>query len=93
MIKKLNITEAVELSEKFSWFKDILSIIPNNLGINLCAVDSIEFECEDDDYGQLTNLRFNFITCHDKESLDRIEANGGPYPMLKKDENEEIIFA
>ena len=93
MIKKLNITEAVELSEKFSWFKDILSIIPNNLGINLCAVDSIEFECEDDDYGQLTSLRFNFITCHDKESLDRIEANGGPFPMLKKDENEEVIFA
>ena len=93
MIKKLNITEAVELSEKFSWFKDILSIIPNNLGINLCAVDSIEFECEDDEYGQLTNLRFNFITCHDKESLDRIKANGGPFPLLKKDENGEVIFA
>ena len=93
MIKKLNITEAVELSEKFSWFKDILSIIPNNLGINLCAVDSIEFECEDDEYGQLTNLRFNFITCHDKESLDSIKANGGPFPWLKKDENGEVIFA
>ena len=93
MIKKLNITEAVELSEKYSWFKDILSIIPNNLGINLCAVDSIEFECEDDEYGQLTNLRFNFITCHDKESLNRIKANGGPFPLLKKDENGEVIFA
>ena len=93
MIKKLNITEAVELSEKYSWLKDILSIIPNNLGINLCAVDNIEFECEDDEFGQLTSLRFNFITCHDKESLDRIEANGGPFPMLKKDENGEVIFA
>lgn len=93
MIKKLNIIEALELAKKYSYLTDILSIIPNNLGINLCAVDSIEFECEEDEYGQLTNLRFNFITCHDKESLDRIKANGGPFPLLKKDENGEVVFA
>lgn len=36
-----------------------LSVIPNHMGINLCSVESIEWEKQED--GQLINLKINFI--------------------------------
>ena len=36
-----------------------LKIIPNHMGINLCNVDSVSWEKQDD--GQLVNLTVNFI--------------------------------
>ena len=36
-----------------------LEVIPNKMGINLCAVDSITWTKQDD--GQLVNLTINFI--------------------------------
>jgi hypothetical protein len=36
-----------------------LEVIPNNMGINLCSVDSIEWEKQED--GQLVSLTINFI--------------------------------
>jgi hypothetical protein len=36
-----------------------LEVIPNHMGINLCAVDSITWTKQDD--GQLVNLFINFI--------------------------------
>ncbi len=36
-----------------------LEVIPNNMGINLCSVDSIGWQEQDD--GQLTNLTIYFI--------------------------------
>lgn len=36
-----------------------ISVIPNNMGINLCSVDSIEWHKQPD--GQLTYLKINFI--------------------------------
>lgn len=36
-----------------------IEIIPNNMGINLCSVDSIEWRKQDD--GQLVDLKINFI--------------------------------
>ena len=35
-----------------------LNVIPNNMGINLCSVDSITWTKQDD--GQLVNLTINF---------------------------------
>ena len=36
-----------------------LSVIPNCMGINLCSVDAISWQKQDD--GQLTNLTIHFI--------------------------------
>lgn len=36
-----------------------LSVIPNYMGINLCAVDSVTWTTQEDD--QLVNLTINFI--------------------------------
>ena len=44
-----------------------LQVIPNNMGINLCSVDSISWEKQDD--GQLVNLTINFIPCEPKEII------------------------
>ena len=36
-----------------------LSVIPNHMGINLCSVDSVAWQKQDD--GQLVSLTVNFI--------------------------------
>lgn len=36
-----------------------LEVIPNHMGINLCSVDAISWQKQDD--GQLTNLTIHFI--------------------------------
>jgi len=36
-----------------------LEVIPNKMGINLCSVDAISWQKQDD--GQLTNLTIHFI--------------------------------
>jgi len=36
-----------------------LTIIPNNMGINLCSVDGVSWQKQDD--GQLTSLTIYFI--------------------------------
>lgn len=35
-----------------------LSVIPNNMGINLCSVENVEWEKQED--GQLISLKINF---------------------------------
>ena len=40
-----------------------LSVIPNYMGINLCSVDAISWQKQDD--GQLTNLTIHFIPVED----------------------------
>ena len=36
-----------------------IEVIPNNMGINLCSVDAISWQKQED--GQLTNLSIHFI--------------------------------
>ena len=36
-----------------------IEVMPNNMGINLCSVDAISWQKQDD--GQLTNLTIHFI--------------------------------
>ena len=43
-----------------------LEIIPDQMGINLCSVDSISWQKQDD--GQLTCLSINFIPDNEKAS-------------------------
>ena len=41
-----------------------ISVIPNYMGINLCSVDAISWQKQED--GQLTNLTIHFIPGTDK---------------------------
>jgi len=41
-----------------------LSVFPNYMGINLCSVDAISWQKQDD--GQLTNLTIHFIPSNDR---------------------------
>ena len=50
------VSELVETGEKCPL---PLEVIPNNMGINLCSVDAISWQKQDD--GQLTNLTIYFI--------------------------------
>lgn len=95
MKKCISTKEAIELAEKeeFKWLGSLLSLFPNSFGINLCAVESLTFECEDDEYGQLTDLHVKFIPTHDEDEYKGIKANGGPFPWLKKNEQGEVVFA
>lgn len=36
-----------------------LEVIPNNMGINLCSVDALSWQRQDD--GQLVNLNIHFL--------------------------------
>lgn len=42
-----------------------LSVIPNNMGINLCSVDTISWHKQND--GQLTSLTIHFIPSEEKK--------------------------
>lgn len=42
-----------------------LSVIPNYMGINLCSVEAISWEKQED--GQLTNLTIHFIPNNDNK--------------------------
>lgn len=43
-----------------------LGVIPNNMGINLCSVEAISWQEQDD--GQLTNLTIYFIPSKPNEN-------------------------
>jgi hypothetical protein len=60
-MKKINKYSATieELVSGTSKIAFPINIIPNNMGINLCTVDSIDFESLDD--GQLVSVKINFI--------------------------------
>ena len=49
----------VDIVEKEEYCPLPISIIPNNMGINLCSVDSITWTKQED--GQLVNLTINFM--------------------------------
>lgn len=48
-----------------------LSIIPNNMGINLVSVDSLSWTKQDD--GQFVNLTINFIPDNEPKKLGTVE--------------------
>ena len=50
------VTELIENKEKCPL---PLEVIPNYMGINLCSVDAISWQKQDD--GQLTNLTIHFL--------------------------------
>lgn len=67
MKQYITIEEAVKRCEEEGYIipSVFLSVFPNNLGINLCAVKGFEVEITDD--GQYKSLRVDFIPEeHDK---------------------------
>lgn len=56
-----------------------LSAVPNNLGINLCNLENVDFIAENDEFGQLVSLKLNFIPTKDKseENLKNFKLNHG----------------
>ena len=52
-----------------------LDVIPNNMGINLCSVDTIEWTKQAD--GQLINLKINFLPLqHSSNFIELFYAKG-----------------
>ena len=45
-----------------------LGIIPDNMGLNLCSVEAISWQKQDD--GQLTNLTIHFIPASEEEKKE-----------------------
>jgi len=58
------VTKKVEELIKTKEFSGLLSAIPNQMGINLCSVDSLTWTRQDDD--QLVNVTINFIPTLEK---------------------------
>jgi hypothetical protein len=59
MIKNKTVTKTVDEIINGEYTPISLNVIPNNMGINLCAVDSLTWTKQKDN--QLVNLTINFI--------------------------------
>lgn len=72
-----------------------LSAVPNNLGINLCNLETVDFIAENDEFGQLVSLKLNFIPMQDKteENLHTFKLNHGfSWAEWIKSMNKNMIF-
>ena len=69
-------TEDLIKEESISSF---LCAVPNNLGINLCNLENVDFIAENDEFGQLVSLKLNFRPMQDKseENLHTFKLNHG----------------
>ena len=67
--------QAIELAEKEDgrWMSDLLSFFPNQWGINLCSVDTITIDEQED--GQMTELSVKFIPNNSEEYRKAVELN------------------
>lgn len=90
LVKTLTIKEAVDLAKNSEWISEFLSTFPNNFGINLCAVESITFKCEDDEFGQLTDLYVKFIPSHNKEDYESMKYNNCKPWLLRNEDRSGI---
>lgn len=74
-----------ECIAKGSPVSTFIANIPNDLGINLCAVENVEMVAENDEHGQLVSMKINFIPTHDKEALSIIDKLGAKKWLDVKD--------
>lgn len=67
--------QAIELAEKEDgrWMSVLLSFFPNYWGINLCSVESITVDKQED--GQITELSVKFIPNNSEEYREAVELN------------------
>ncbi|MCQ2310200.1 MAG: hypothetical protein MJZ64_00395 [Paludibacteraceae bacterium] len=80
-IKKfLSTTELIDIAKKHKGIDALLTALPDNMGINLCAVKGMEFEVQNDKYGQLLSLNIIFIPSEDKELLEQGQKEYGVKP-------------
>lgn len=84
-LKKLTCKELIDLSVKDQVINKILDLV-SYFGINLCSLDSVEFEAEDNENGQLVSLKYNFIPSKKLSKHEREYCK----PWLIKDEAGEL---
>lgn len=84
-LKKLTCKELIDLSVKDRAINKILDLV-SCFGINLCSLDSVEFEAEDNENSQLVSLKYNFIP---SKKLSDQEKNYCK-PWLIKDESGNL---
>ena len=84
-LKKLTCKELIDLSVKDRIINKILDLV-SYFGINLCSLDSVEFEAEDNEDGQLISLKYNFIPSKKLSEHEREYCK----PWLIKDEAGEL---
>lgn len=72
--------ELVKMAEKHQDIDALLSVFPNNMGINLCSVIGIDFTVTNDEYGQLVSLKVEFTPSEDKELLEQGKNEYGVKP-------------
>lgn len=67
--------QAIELAEKEDgrWMSVLLSFFPNYWGINLCSVESITVDIQED--GQMTELSVKFIPNNSEEYREAVKLN------------------
>jgi hypothetical protein len=65
--------QAIELAEKERWMDLLLTFFPDCWGINLCSVESITVDRQED--GQITELSVKFIPNNSEEYREEVELN------------------
>lgn len=65
--------QAIELAEKERWMDLLLTFFPDCWGINLCSVESITVDRQED--GQITELSVKFIPNNSEEYREAVELN------------------
>lgn len=78
--KFLSTTELIEIAKTHQGIDALLFCLPNNFGINLCAVKGVEFEAQNDKYGQLLSMNIIFTPSEDKELLEQGKREYGVKP-------------
>ena len=73
MKKTYTTKQAIELAEKERWMMDLLTFFPNVWGINLCSVESITIDEQED--GQIKELSVKFIPNNSEEYRTEVELN------------------
>jgi hypothetical protein len=65
--------QAIELAEKERWMDLLLTFFPDCWGINLCSVESITVDRQED--GQITELSVKFIPNNSEEYREAVKLN------------------
>ena len=61
------------MAEKERWMDLLLTFFPDSWGINLCSVESITVDRQED--GQITELSVKFIPNNSEEYREAVELN------------------
>ena len=88
LIKTLSIEEAIELSKKDTFLKNLINLFPNFTGINICNIQDITFKCTDDEYGQLTDIHMTFKPIEEKSISETSKIPLEPWLVRSEDKSK-----